>query len=288
MTAAGRYALMWSGGKDSALALTRARASGLEVASLLNFVDDVSRRVRFHATRAELIAAQAAAVGAPLRQVATSWGGFEAAFRAVLADLVREGFAGVIFGDIHLADVRAWYEERVRDAGLEHVEPLWGEPPAVLLGEFVAGGGRAVVTCCERAKLDDGWLGRIIDESFAQEIARTGIDVCGENGEYHSFAFAGPAFRTPVAWSGGEVRVQDGFAQLDLLSPSPLDAVVGEVVMAQQELAHHVRTGRPKAWGKLAALGVVAYRRCLGRAVSDPERRALWSALWRAIHETVR
>ncbi|MGH2378543.1 MAG: diphthine--ammonia ligase [Candidatus Limnocylindria bacterium] len=286
MTTAARYALMWSGGKDSALALTRARAGGLEVASLLNFVDDVSRRVRFHATRAELIAAQAAAVGVPLRQSATSWGGFEAAFRAVLADLVRERFAGVIFGDIHLADVRAWYEERVRDAGLEHVEPLWGKPPAALLGEFVSGGGRAVVTCCERAKLDDGWLGRIIDERFAREIAGAGIDVCGENGEYHSFAFAGPIFRTPVAWSGGEVRIQDGFAQLDLLSP--LDAVVGEVVVAQQQLAHDVRSGRPKAWGKLAALGVVAYRRCLGRALSEPERRALWSALWRATHATVR
>jgi len=286
MTATARYALMWSGGKDSALALTRARAAGLEVASLLNFVDDVSRRVRFHATRAELIAAQAAAVGVPLRQLATSWSGFDASFRATLADLARDGFAGVIFGDIHLTEVRAWYEERVRDAGLEHVAPLWGEPPTTLLGEFVAGGGRAVVTCCERAKLADGWLGRIIDERFAREIAGVGIDVCGENGEYHSFTFAGPGFRAPVPWDAGEVRIQDGFAQLDLLSP--LDAVVREVVVAQEELAGDVRSGRPKAWGKLAALGVVAYRRRLGRALSDPERRALWSVLWRATHSIMR
>lgn len=286
MTAAARYALMWSGGKDSALALTRARAGGLEVAALLNFVDDVSRRVRFHATRSELIAAQAEAIGLPLRQTATSWNGFEVAFRSVLTELARERFAGVIFGDIHLADVRSWYEERVRDARLEHVEPLWGEPPPSLLREFVAGGGRAVVTCCERGKLDDSWLGRIVDERFVDEIGSAGIDVCGENGEYHSFAFAGPIFSAPVPWTGGEVRVQDGFAQLDLLSP--LEAVVGEVVAQQRPLMDEVRSGTPKAWGKLAALGVVAYRRRLGRALSDPERRALWSELWRAAHRAPR
>jgi len=210
---------MWSGGKDSALALTRARASGLQIGALLNFVDDVSQRVRFHATRSELIATQAAAIGVPLRQLATSWGGFEAAFRAALAELVTQGFAGVIFGDIHLADVRAWYEDRVIAAGLSHIEPIWGAPPAALLHEFVEGGGRAVVTCVEVAKLDEGWLGRTIDDRFVDEIASAAIDVCGENGEYHSFAFSGPIFRTPVMWAAGEVRRADGFAQLDLLSP---------------------------------------------------------------------
>ena len=109
---------MWSGGKDSAFAVTRARQRGLDVALLLNFYDAESSRVRFHATRADVIAAQAIAIGIALRQVATSWEAFEPAFRASLDQLREEGFAGVIFGDIHLADVRAWYEERVRAAGL--------------------------------------------------------------------------------------------------------------------------------------------------------------------------
>jgi uncharacterized protein (TIGR00290 family) len=213
------YAVMWSGGKDSALALTRARAHGLEIGALLNFIDSASHRVRFHATRAELIASQAGVVGVPLRQFATSWGEFDGAFRDALARLKADGFAGVIFGDIHLADVRAWYEDRVRAAGLDHVEPIWGEAPADLLREFVTGGGRAVITCCETAKLDESWLGRTIDERFVAEIARAGIDPCGENGEYHSFAFTGPAFRVPVQWRAGERRYEGGFAQLDLLSP---------------------------------------------------------------------
>jgi uncharacterized protein (TIGR00290 family) len=212
---------MWSGGKDSALALTRARSRGLEAGALLNFYDAASGRVRFHATRAELIAAQAAAAGVPLRAYGTSWAEFESVFSDALRQLAADGFAGVIFGDIHLADVRAWYEARVRAAGLEHVEPIWGDPPSGLLREFVDGGGRAVVTCCEISKLDESWLGRTIDDAFIRDIASAGVDVCGENGEYHSFAFAGPVFRTPVAWRAGERRSEGGFLQLDLLSPEP-------------------------------------------------------------------
>ncbi len=217
MVAPARYAIMWSGGKDSALALWRARRAGLEVASLLTFYDGDTGRIRFHATRIGLIAAQAARLGIPLRSHGTSWKAFEDSFRAALADLAGRGFAGVIFGDIHLADVRAWYEERVRAAGLDHVEPLWQHDPGALLEEFVGSGARAVITCCELAKLDERWLGRIIDERFLGEITATGVDPCGENGEYHSFAFAGPLFATPVGWTLGERRRENGFAQVDLI-----------------------------------------------------------------------
>jgi uncharacterized protein (TIGR00290 family) len=212
---------MWSGGKDSALALLRARQQGRSVTRLVNFYDPATGRVRFHATRRELIQAQADAIGIPLRAYGVAWERYEPAFRAMLAELRAEGVRGVIFGDIHLADVRAWYEERVAAAGLEHVEPLWGAPPAALVEEFVTSGSRAVLTCCELPKLGREWLGRIIDERFAAEIAGTGIDPAGENGEYHSFAYAGPLFRAPVRWRPGAERLEGDFAQLDLeLSPS--------------------------------------------------------------------
>ncbi|HEV2011217.1 MAG TPA: diphthine--ammonia ligase [Candidatus Limnocylindria bacterium] len=215
-----RYALMWSGGKDSALALMRARASGLRVSRLLNFYDPATDRVRFHATRSDLIRAQADAIGIDLRQLGPPWERYEATFRDLLAELKREGFAGIVFGDIHLADVRGWYEERVRAAGLAHVEPIWSEAPAALVAEFVASGSRAVITCCELPKLDEAWLGRIIDERFVDEIGGTGIDPAGENGEYHSFTFAGPLFQAPVRWRAGVRRHEGAFVQLDLtLSP---------------------------------------------------------------------
>ena len=212
-----RCVVMWSGGKDSALAADRARRNGAEIACLVNFYDEETGRVRFHATRTELIAAQAESIGVPLVQRGTAWPRFEPVFRETLDTLAREGIEGVVFGDIHLADVRAWYEVRVRAAGLVHVEPLWAEEPRDLLAEFVESGGRALVTCVEAEKLDESWLGGIIDEAFVRDIASVPIDPCGENGEYHSFAFAGPLFRRPVPHAPGERRSDGRFAQLDLL-----------------------------------------------------------------------
>lgn len=212
-----RCALMWSGGKDSALALWRARRSGLQVDWLVNVYDRATGRVRFHATPIEAIARQAEAAAVPLVGVPTDWETFDASLRETFAALVREGCRGIVFGDIHLADVRGWYEERTRAAGLEHVEPLWGEAPATLLAEFVAIGGRAVITCVETARLDVSWLGRVIDERFVRDIAATSIDSCGENGEYHSYAYSGPFFASAIPWRAGERRDDGRFAQLDVV-----------------------------------------------------------------------
>ena len=211
------YALMWSGGKDSALVLHRARAAGLDVTRLISFFDSATGRVRFHGVRVELLEEQARAAGVPIRTIGTSWPEMEGRLADELATLKREGFTGVVLGDIHLADVRAWYETRVIAAGLEHVEPIWGEPPGRLLREFVDAGGRAVVTCVDLTRLDRSWLGRVIDESFANEIAATGIDPCGENGEYHSYVFAGPMLRRPIGWRLGEIRDDGRFAQVDVI-----------------------------------------------------------------------
>src|SRR4029077_505004 len=113
----GTYALMWSGGKDSALALDRAVRRGLEVTRLLSFYESTTRRVRFHATRVEMLEAQAAAVGVDLRAIPTTWDEMETNLRQELASLREEGFSGVVMGDIHLADVRAGDEDRVTAAG---------------------------------------------------------------------------------------------------------------------------------------------------------------------------
>jgi uncharacterized protein (TIGR00290 family) len=211
-----RYALMWSGGKDSALALWRARQRGLQVDWLVNVYDRATGRVRFHATPVGAIELQAKAAGVSLLSVATDWETFDASLRATFATLVRRGCTGIVFGDIHLVDVRGWYEVRTHAAGLEHVEPLWGEAPAHLLAEFVAIGGRAVLTCVETAKLDASWLGRVIDEQFVRDISTTGVDPCGENGEYHSYAYSGPFFASAVRWRAGERRDDGRFAQLDV------------------------------------------------------------------------
>jgi uncharacterized protein (TIGR00290 family) len=208
---------MWSGGKDSALALQRATAAGILVTRLINFHEAATGRVRFHATRTNMIQAQADAAGIELRSIGTTWPEMETRLAGELAALRSEGFAGVVFGDIHLVGVRAWYEDRVKAAGLEHLEPIWGEEPIQLVREFVEAGGRAVITCVDLGRLDSAWLGRIIDERFLIEIAATQADPCGENGEFHSFAFQGPVFKHPVMWRAGETRSGSGFSQLDIV-----------------------------------------------------------------------
>jgi uncharacterized protein (TIGR00290 family) len=214
----GRYAAMWSGGKDSALAVARARADGYRIDRFVTFYDPATGRIRFHETPISLVAAQADAAGAELDARPTAWQDMGAEFRRLLDGLAAAGYQGLVFGDIHLADVRAWYEEQVLATRLKHVEPVWGEAPANLLDEYVSGGGRAVVTCCDTERLDAGWLGRIIDETFLRDLARIGIDACGENGEYHTFAFLGPPLARAVAWRPGS-RESDGRFQRLLLEP---------------------------------------------------------------------
>src|SRR6266852_4520970 len=114
---------MWSGGKDSALVLHRATAEGMQIKRLINIHDAATRRVRFHGTRVDMIQAQADAAWIELRTIGSSWPDLEARLVAELAALRSEDFVGIVFGDIHLAHVRAWFEDRVKAAGLEHIEP---------------------------------------------------------------------------------------------------------------------------------------------------------------------
>ncbi|HEY3085843.1 MAG TPA: diphthine--ammonia ligase [Candidatus Dormibacteraeota bacterium] len=211
-----RYAVLWSGGKDSALAFQRARSAGLEVTRLITFYEAATDRVRFHATRIEMIQAQAAAIGVELALIGTSWPAMEQRLVEELDRLRSEGFSGIVLGDIHLTDVRAWYEAQVVAAGLEHTEPIWGEPSIDLLTEFVQTGGRAVITCVDLSRLSADWLGRVVDERFVTDIATTGVDPCGENGEYHPFAFAGPLFHRALNWQRGEEHRETDFLQVDI------------------------------------------------------------------------
>ena len=204
---------MWSSGKDSTLALSRARASGFKVSKLVSFFDATTERVRFHATRRRLLEAQADAVGVEFLPVPITWSDMSDALDRTLTSLRADGVEAIVMGNVHLQDVRDWYESRVRAAGLEHVDPLWAEPPADLLRGFLDAGGRAVITCVERGRLDAQWLGRELSLDLLDEQ----IDPCGENGEYHSFCFDGCGLEHPVEWLPG-IRLQDGgFDQLDLV-----------------------------------------------------------------------
>ncbi len=213
------YALASSGGKDSTLALDRAQRRGLDVRYLLNIYEGSTDRVRFHGVRSELIRAQADALDLEIVQAPTAPEDFEAVFVETLDRLRRLGVMGVVFGNIHLDGVRAWYEERTTARGLRHVEPLWAEPPPELVRELVIQGYRAIVVSVDLEQAPGAWLGREIDLEFIREVEGTeGIDLCGERGEFHSFVYDGPLFHRPLPIEPGEAVEIDGHRFLDLVS----------------------------------------------------------------------
>ena len=205
------------------LALDRAGRQGLDVSYLFNIYEGISGRVRFHGIRAELIAAQAESIGIPLVQDFNHPDAYETVFLRILNRLHDEGIGGIIFGNIHLADIRAWYEERVTGLGLRHVEPLWGEPGLQLAREVIDRGYIARVVSVDLARTPEAWLGRILDGRLLEEIAaRPEIDPCGEQGEFHTFVEDGPLFREPIAIHPGPRVEMEGHGLIEMI-PVPED-----------------------------------------------------------------
>lgn len=222
------YAVMSSGGKDSTLALDRARRDGLDVRFLANIYEGSTGRVRFHGVRQALIATQARALGLEYIAAATSPQTFEEAFVSTLERLKSAGVTGVVFGNIHLTDVRQWYEDRVTAQGLEHIEPLWGGPPIEVAWEVIERGYRSIIVGVDLAREAASHLGRELDADVITEMGTTeDLDPCGEAGEYHTFVFDGPEFKTPVDYEIGETVEIDGHRLIDLVpsgDPVPNEA----------------------------------------------------------------
>ena len=212
---------MSSGGKDAVLALDRARRAGRDVQLLVTLYDGATSRVRYHGLRKQLLELQASALGLDLLALPVPPGGYEPIFNDALRNLQERGVTGVIFGNISLADVRAWYEGRVVAAGLEHVEPLWGDPAVEVAWEVVERGFRAIVVS---VNLDEGatsFLGREFDADLVTQISVIDkLDPSGERGEYHTFVFDGPDFENPVGFTRGQALEAEGHRFLDLIPPN--------------------------------------------------------------------
>ncbi len=213
--------ISWSTGKDSAwmLHLLKLQHPGA-VAGLLTTTNEAFNRVAMHAVRRELLDAQAEATGVALHVIPLPWPcsneEYEKRMGAAVAAFVADGFTHVAFGDLFLEDVRRYREERLEGSGLEPLFPIWKtKPTADLAQDMIAGGLQARLTCVDPRKLDRTFAGRAFDQKLLGELP-DGIDPCGENGEFHSFAFAGPMFNHPIAVRLGEIVERDGFVFADL------------------------------------------------------------------------
>jgi len=215
--------LSWSSGKDSAWTLHVLRERGVEVVGLLTSINTHFQRVAMHGTRRVLLKAQADAARLPLWEIPLPWPCsneiYERAMSETCASAVRAGISAIAFGDLFLEDVRRYREDRLRGTGLEPVFPLWGRDTTGLIAEMIDGGLMARIVCGDPEKIPSDLVGHDLGYDLLRRLPE-GVDPCGENGEFHTFAYAGPVFDEPIPIERGETVRRDGFLYADVLPRS--------------------------------------------------------------------
>ena len=216
-----RILLAWSSGKDSAWALHVLRQHGqYEVAGLMTTINSAFDRVAMHSTRRALVELQAEAAGLPLITAPIPWpcsnAEYESAMKQVCDQALAQGITAIAFGDLFLADVRAYRERQLQGTGLEPLFPIWGQPTKELAREMVKAGLRAKLVCVDPKQLSSSFAGRDFDQTLLDDLP-AGIDPCGENGEFHTCVYAGPMFKREIAVKQGEIVERDNFCFCDLL-----------------------------------------------------------------------
>jgi uncharacterized protein (TIGR00290 family) len=214
----------WSSGKDSALALHEVQRGGdVEVVGILTTVTSAFERVSMHGVRESLLDRQTEALGlrgwkVPIPSPCPNEV-YEREMARVLGEIRQLGVSAVVFGDLFLEDIRRYREARLAEVGMQGLFPLWGRPTDRLAREMIDVGIRATLTCIDPKKLDRGFAGRSFDAALLAALPE-GVDPCGENGEFHTFASASPSFSSPIAVAVGEVVDREGFVFADLV-PAP-------------------------------------------------------------------
>ncbi len=200
----------WSSGKDSALALYKIieEEDQFEITSLLTSVNKEFQRISMHGVHVSLLEKQAESLGFPLIKMELPKEPTMEEYREIMAKTMNEIKSGdvthSIFGDIFLEDLKKYREEQLSEIGMKAVFPLWKRNTTELIHEFLDLGFKTIVTCVNETYLDKTFAGRIIDKDFIKDLPEN-VDPCGENGEFHTFTFDGPIFKSRVDFEIGEI-----------------------------------------------------------------------------------
>jgi diphthine-ammonia ligase len=192
------YISSWSGGKDSCLATYLALGQGYKITHLVNFISQEFKRVSFHGTEAKMIQLQSQAIGIPLLQKQTTWKEYEQEFKEAVRSLLPQGIKGMVFGDIYLDEHKEWVERVCGELGITAIEPLWNKDTERIFTDFVDAGFEAVIVSASDKLIDRGWVGQRLDRKFLSYLKTGNIDLCGENGEYHTLVVNGPPFKRKI------------------------------------------------------------------------------------------
>jgi uncharacterized protein (TIGR00290 family) len=227
-TAHDGLALSWSGGKDSALALWMLRRENLEPRALITTSSETFDRVSHHGVRRSLLARQADEIGIELVEVMIpspcTMEEYERLFERAFVETILCEIETVAFGDIFLEDLRAYREQKLESAGRTGLFPLWKRDTTELAREFIGAGFEAILACVDPRKLDPSFAGRRFDHELLAALPPD-VDPCGENGEFHTFVFAGPIFARSIPCSTGIVIEREGMVFCDLM-PVPSSVAI--------------------------------------------------------------
>ena len=198
----------WSGGKDSVLAFNILQQSNeYNIVSLLTTVNSETKRSSMHGIPVALLQEQASSIGIPLYLMEYAPGeemkGYESCMLKAVEHFKKQEVNHFAFGDIFLHDVRSYREQKLNPLGIEVVEPLWGKKTAEVMQDFLQSGFKTIVVCTMTDLLNETFIGRLINKSFTENLP-PGVDIMGENGEYHSFCFDGPIFKYPIPYQLGK------------------------------------------------------------------------------------
>ncbi len=213
--------MCWSGGKDSSLALYELRKAGeYNVVALVTTITEDYNRISMHGVRVALLEQQAESLGLPLKKVfipkEASNEIYEARMKSLLEAGLHEGVDTVAFGDIFLEDLKIYREKNLAQLGMKGLFPIWKRDSSELAQSFIDLGFKAALACIDTQYLEPSFAGRIYDSSLLRDLP-SNVDPCGENGEFHSFAFAGPIFKNPIPHTLGEVVRRDRYVFCDLV-----------------------------------------------------------------------
>jgi len=200
--------LNWSSGKDACLALHKLRKEGnYSVDQLVTTVNTDFNRVSMHGLDIDLLRAQAKSLGLPLKEIGfpaqVSMRDYSKTMEIAVKELKAKDYTQAVFGDIFLEDLRSYRDTELAKVGINGIYPLWKQDSLTLLKEFLNLGYKAITVCVNAKVLDESFCGRLIDESFINDLPEN-VDPCGENGEFHTFVFDGPMFKNPVPFTIGE------------------------------------------------------------------------------------